>query len=251
MFPADALLPRSFSATLGTAPTGRGVLKLENCPVHAYALADTPLSSCRRAPSVAFGKACVKDQTIQSSPALIGREAAAALLPRVPHATFGTAPRSERPKSGARRPHAYAGEYEPHKFTPGAATFGAAPRSERPKSGARRPHAYVDADGLHLKHTPSATFGTAPRSERPKSGAGRPHAYTAGDDGPPLKHTPAAVFGSAPQRKSRPSSGAIRPHAYADCKGGALLKPGPAATFGSEARFRPAANSRPMVAWRA
>merc|ERR1719313_2015348 len=98
--PADALLRHTFSATVGTAPTGRGVLSSSIAPSPlTYTLKDaTVMSKHRVAPSATFGTAASgrglrttpRKLPALPGPALIGREVAEAQLPHSYHATFGT-----------------------------------------------------------------------------------------------------------------------------------------------------------------
>jgi len=143
--PADVRLRRNSSATIGTAPTGRGVLAPANCAVHSYGGTDRQLSQRPAAPAATFGTASAgrgltprgTPNKLPSLPAgstpLIGREEALANLPHTFSATFGTASRSTRPASGARRPHAYAdskgGQPRSHTYQ---ATFGNEKRFARP-----------------------------------------------------------------------------------------------------------------------
>jgi len=143
--PADVRLRRNASATIGTAPTGRGVLEPTNCAVHSYGGTDRQLSQRPAAPSATFGTASVgRGLTPRGTPKklpslptgntpLIGRKEALANLPHTFSATFGTASRSTRPASGARRPHAYAdckgGQPRSHTYQ---ATFGNEKRFARP-----------------------------------------------------------------------------------------------------------------------
>jgi len=171
----DALLRRTFNATIGTAPTGRGDLTTSAAPSpFSYMVSDKYIASNKAAPSATFGTASAGRGLLEPSatyrkllpaipaPPLVGREAAEAQLPHSFHATFGKERTREswRPSCDV---HSYLNHEsaQPFKHT-FAATIAQSSRGARPSSG--RPHAYLDHKNTQpKKHAFHATFGSEPR----------------------------------------------------------------------------------------
>lgn len=169
--PADALLRRTFTATFGATPTGRGELKPStDCPVHAYESSELS-EGRRRGPAAHFGTAgsgrglvSHTDSRVKLPPLqqpLLGPEATQAQLPHSFHATIGTARTEPRPRNPcdvhAYLDHAAAVPFK-HSFS---ATIGSG-KPLRPRSGCKV-HSYLDATIPQPKHSFHATFGSGPR----------------------------------------------------------------------------------------
>lgn len=171
----DFLLRRYPSATIGTAPTGRGVLTSSTAPSPAsYLVSDTFIAKNRAAPSATFGSAprSVGDvrprrlAPIDAGTPLIGREAAAAQQPHSYHATFGTG-RTEltrRPDCGV---HSYLDHKSAQPFQHSFAATIAQGKPPRPRSGCKV-HSYLNQTNTQpKKHAFHATFGTEARFTQP------------------------------------------------------------------------------------
>jgi len=161
----DVLLRRSMSATIGTAPTGRGVLRASTEPSPAsYLVSDNILARNRHAPCATFGNAPsgrgLTPRTVPrklpaiTGPALIGREVAEAQLPHSYHATFGTG-RTETSLRPSCDVHAYLDheKAQPFKHT-FSATIGQG-KPSRPSSGCKV-HSYLNPQNA-LPKRPSSS----------------------------------------------------------------------------------------------